>query len=1038
MTMQNIEHVVVLMLENRSFDSMLGWLYAKGETPALNIPNADPNDRFRGMSSVNGSAFVNQAQVGGQTFSASPTRGVSGVSVPQVDPGEEYEHVLLQFYDKASPGPTDPITMTGVLQDFVDVLQERGYDAPTIMAMAQMCLESFTPAQLPVLNQLARHYAVSDAWYASMPSQTNPNRAFLMCGTSMGMVNNGDLEDYQTYPQLPLLEKLLGMKVGDDRVDAPTVFNALNNAGADWEVFWQTSYVPQKISTLIDGLPILIPILAAMPPPVSLLAPALAALLALLLPFEVYLRELATGDLGSSYTWRLFPQIQQDIPNAADHFHPVDEFHRQARAGTLPKFSYIEPFWSIAHVTNATSVQEKLTTEQGNDYHPPSNLFVGEQFVKDVYTSLISNRAAWQRTALLITFDEFVGTFDHISDDLQHGKILAPVGGAAQPVFKSPTNFDFERLGARVPTILISPYVQEGTVFRSTGAYPYDHTSVLATVLDWIGQPGAKQQFGARAQAAPTFDGVFTLDQPRTDEQDLAFLDKARALGDPVGYGETINLRNQDGDYITGFYRTIKLLGGGSVLPDAVMQIAQDLGVAASYPTVGEGAPAPLSFVTMATDPTAAVTDNAQIMIVSREEPLRSLNLLYAPAGTDSYDCYYCDEYLDSTFGPRQHWTVQKSVAGQDQTLHYGDQIVLMSVGFPGQMLTHDWRLGNGEWLTTSTDGVIIKSDRWTVLPAAVGQPGQQPGQGASWNGAPKLVTVAASQQGGSRGAQLWGVDEQGQLRSAYQESPGGSWSSWSGVWNGSSPSGLVSVAAAQQNDGRVQLWVVDGNHDLFSVWQTSPGGDWVGWTPAGWNGAPKLVTVAASQQGGSRGAQLWGVDEQGQLRSAYQESPGGSWSTWSGVWNGSSPSGLVSVAAAQQNDGRVQLWVVDGNHDLFSVGQTSPGGDWVGWTPAGWNGAPKLVTVAASQQGGSRGAQLWGVDEQGQLRSAYQESPGGSWSSWSGVWNGSSPSGLVSVAAAQQNDGRVQLWVVDGNHDLFSVGQTSPGGDWAAWTPTP
>lgn len=724
MSMENIEHVVVLMLENRSFDSMLGWLYEHGETPALNIPGAAPEDRFRGMPPVNASAFVNHATVGGQALSASPTRGVSGVSVPQVDPGEEYEHVQEQFYDKPDPGPRDPIMMTGVLADFVNVLKERGYDGPTITAMAQMCLECFTQGQLPVLSQLARHYGVSDAWYASVPSQTNPNRSFLMCGTSMGMVNNGDLEDYTTFPQLALLEKVLGTKVGDDRVDAPTIFNALNDADVDWAVFWQTSYLPQKIGTLIEGLPILIPIVAAMPPPVSLLAPPLGALLAALLPFEIYLGELAAGDLDSSYTWRLFPQIKREIPDASAHFHMIDDFHRLARAGTLPTFSYVEPFWTIAHVTDATSVQEKLTTEQGNDYHPPGNILVGEQFVKDVYTSLITNRTAWQKTALLITFDEFVGTFDHVTDDLEAGKILAPTGGEAQPVFQSPTHFDFTRLGARVPTILVSPYVQEGTVFRSAGTYPYDHTSVLATVLDWIGQPGAKQRFGARARAAPTFDGALTLEHPRTDEWDVAFLDKARAIGDPVGYGDTVNLRNQDGAFVTGFYRTMKHVGGGSVLPEAVTLIAEDLGVAACYPTVGHGAPASLAFVTMATDPTAAVTNNAEVMIVSREESLRSRNILYAPAGIDSYDCYYCDEYLDSTYGSRQHWRVQKS-ADQDQTMRYGDQIALLSVGFPGQMLTHDWRPASGEWLTTSTDGVFIKSDRWTVLPAVVEQPGR-------------------------------------------------------------------------------------------------------------------------------------------------------------------------------------------------------------------------------------------------------------------------------------------------------------------------
>lgn len=52
MSMAKIEHVVLLMLENRSFDSMLGWAYEKGDTPSLNIPAALPTDRFRGLQSI--------------------------------------------------------------------------------------------------------------------------------------------------------------------------------------------------------------------------------------------------------------------------------------------------------------------------------------------------------------------------------------------------------------------------------------------------------------------------------------------------------------------------------------------------------------------------------------------------------------------------------------------------------------------------------------------------------------------------------------------------------------------------------------------------------------------------------------------------------------------------------------------------------------------------------------------------------------------------------------------------------------------------
>lgn len=1018
MSLDNIEHVVVLMLENRSFDSMLGWLYEQ-DAPALNIPAADPDDKYRGMQNVNPNDFVNTALNG--TLTAKPSRGVQGFSVPDVAPGEEFEHIDVQFFDNPAPQPSSPITMTGVLADFVEVLQGLKFTGSDLARLGPMTLEAFTPGQLPVLNQLAKHYAVSDAWFASVPSQTNPNRAFLICGTSNGMVNNGDLE---TNPQAKEIEAVLGMAIGDDRVDAPTIFNALSDAGVDWAVFYQTSYLPQKISTLLTGLPILIPLLAAAGFP--LLAAAAGALLLALRPYTGYLEDLTSGELGSCYTWRLFPQIKDKIPNADQHFSKLEDFHRLARAGQLPKFSYIEPFWSISHTTVDNPTKEKLFTVLGNDYHPPCNMLVGEEFVKAVYTSLIANQAAWQKTLLLITFDEFVGSFDHWTKGLEAGAVAPPWGLHGQPPFQSPTHFAFNRLGARVPTIIVSPYVQKNTVFRSTSSVPYDHTSVIATTLNWVGQPNKVASFGERAAAAPTFEGALTLAQPRTDEADLAFLDAPRAIGDPLQYGDAFLLKDQNGQYLTTYYATMKAAGGGSIIPDSVMGICIDLGIAAYFPRIGGEQPAVLSLVTQAADPACQINNDDQVLIVSRETGLGALNLLGSWA--DSHDCYYSDEYLDATDAAKQRWSVQK-LSDTDQPVCYGDQVYLVNVNDNGR-LTRDqrWFVASG-WLTTDSKG-----DSWTIEPA----PARVPVVVSPWNGAPPLTQVAASQQGGSRGAQLWGIDRFGQLRSTYQETPGGPWSSWSGIWNDSSPSGLISLAAAQQNNGTVRLWVVDANNALYSNAQTAPGGDWTGWSDAGWSNAPQLRMVAACQQGGSRGAQLWGIDTDGQLRSTYQQTPGGPWSAWSGVWGGASPGNLISLAAAQQNDGTVRLWVLDVNHVLHSTTQIAPGGGWGGWSPAGWSSPPPLKSVAAAQQGGSRGAQLWGVDAGGQLRSTFQESPGGPWSSWSGVWNGSSPSNVVSVAAAQQNNGAVRIWLVDADGVLYSAAQHGPGTDWTDWTPAP
>ena len=273
--------------------------------------------------------------------------------------------------------------------------------------------------------------------------------------------------------------------------------------------------------------------------------------------------------------------------------------------------------------------------------------------------------------------------------------------------------------------------------------------------------------------------------------------------------------------------------------------------------------------------------------------------------------------------------------------------------------------------------------------------------------------TICACQTGGSRGAQLWAIDKEGLLRSTYQETPGGSWSGWSGEWTSGSPRNGIALTAAQQNDGRVALWVLTADNTLYCNYQTSAGGSWAGWSSGDWNGAPKLTQICACQTGGSRGAQLWAIDKEGLLRSTYQETPGGSWSGWSGEWTSGSPRNGIALTAAQQNDGRVALWVLTADNTLYCNYQTSAGGSWAGWSSGDWNGAPKLTQICACQTGGSRGAQLWGFDKQGLLRSTYQETPGGSWSRWSGEWTSGSPRNGIALTAAQQNDGRVALWVL-------------------------
>jgi hypothetical protein len=195
------------------------------------------------------------------------------------------------------------------------------------------------------------------------------------------------------------------------------------------------------------------------------------------------------------------------------------------------------------------------------------------------------------------------------------------------------------------------------------------------------------------------------------------------------------------------------------------------------------------------------------------------------------------------------------------------------------------------------------------------------------------------------------------------------------------------------------------------------------------------MKRIAASQQGSSRGAQLWAVTEDYSLITCYQITAGGKWSPWQSWPATPQNSQFIEITAAQQNGGIVQLWALDTKRQLWSCYQTSPGGDWTGWSPPKWDGAPLLSNIAACQQSGTRGQQLWGITEDYTLVSDYQVSIGGGWSGWStGSWLNAPP--VYEIIAAQQNNGCVELWVITLGQVLMSISQLAPGGNWSAWAP--
>ncbi|HLH45770.1 MAG TPA: alkaline phosphatase family protein, partial [Acidimicrobiales bacterium] len=170
--LEAVDHIVVLMLENRSFDHFLGYLYADAGNVS---PSGDAFDGLTGSESCPGPAGE-----------AVPVHRITSATtdayfMPGADPGEGYSNTNAQLFGSAAaPAAGATPTMDGFVTNFSQAIGQDQSSGWYIFpgTTASWIMGCFDPAALPVLSALARGYAVCDQWFASAPTETMPNRAF--------------------------------------------------------------------------------------------------------------------------------------------------------------------------------------------------------------------------------------------------------------------------------------------------------------------------------------------------------------------------------------------------------------------------------------------------------------------------------------------------------------------------------------------------------------------------------------------------------------------------------------------------------------------------------------------------------------------------------------------------------------------------------------------------------------------------------------------------------------------------------------------
>jgi phospholipase C len=179
------------------------------------------------------------------------------------------------------------------------------------------------------------------------------------------------------------------------------------------------------------------------------------------------------------------------------------DFFAQAANGSLPAFSWVLPG------------TDPRTQGHPNDDHPCHDVALGERLVKDVYEALRAG-PGWEKTLFLVTYDDAGGWYDHV---------VPPFEGipadASSCVLRDGCNhpFDFKRLGSRVVSYIMSPWVPAGVIVgppkhAPTNTSQWEHSAISATTVDLFGLP---QHLTARDSWAGSFGELLTLSKPRTD-----------------------------------------------------------------------------------------------------------------------------------------------------------------------------------------------------------------------------------------------------------------------------------------------------------------------------------------------------------------------------------------------------------------------------------------------------------------------------------------------------------------------------------------
>ncbi len=453
LTLQSaINHIIFLAQENRSLDHYFGVL---PQYWADDHYVHYKNQAFDGLPQFPTSAPSGQAPSNPtcDKSATSPSGPYANCPVDSGSPQITSYHLSTMCVENPSPSWNeshevwnlfDPVSSTATMDGAVATAAHDSLNNGFMDTIGKRVIGYYDGDDLNYYYYMASNFATSDRWFSPIMSRTDPNREFLIAGTSAGYAypNGSDQQDSAL-------------------ISSPVIFEKLQNAGITWKIYVHPD--PKANNYTLNNQPLQCAANDTRPECL----------------FEIsYINNFSYG-----LTIVKDPVLKQNIV-------PISQFYTDAANGTLPQVAQIEP-------ASAAGLDEHPADfdPTPQDPNPCCSVQAGAAYVKGLIDAVMGTPAApspsWKDSIFILTYDEFGGFYDHVPPEPMSypGDFPGPIdlmpGDVCTNQSQTGPNCTFNYTGFRVPLIVISPFTKQNFVSHALA----DNTAILKLIEDRFGLP---------------------------------------------------------------------------------------------------------------------------------------------------------------------------------------------------------------------------------------------------------------------------------------------------------------------------------------------------------------------------------------------------------------------------------------------------------------------------------------------------------------------------------------------------------------------